>query len=140
MKSLIRILLALAITVFAATSCNDDDDDPGAQTNTQLITAGPWNFSSLTTNGPTGSDAFFTALFTGFSITFAADGTYTVTILGITEAGVWRFNVEETQFILDEGTMDESVSNIITLNATTFVFTFTESLGTPVVITITTTH
>ena len=139
MKSLIRILLALAITAFAATSCNDDDDDPGAQTNTQLITAGAWNFSSLSTGNAT-NDAFFTALFTGFSISFSADGTYTVTILGITEAGVWRFNVEETQFILDEGTMDESVSNIITLNATTFVFTFTESLGTPVVITITTTH
>jgi len=137
MKYLTRLLLAFLIILFI--SCNDDDDDPGTQTNTQLITAGAWRFSSLSTGNAT-NDAFFTALFTGFSISFSADGTYTVTILGITEPGIWRFNASETQFILDEGGMDESVSDIITLNATTFVFTFTESLGTPVVITITTTH
>jgi len=136
MKKLSRLLLAFLIIFF--TACNDDDD-PAVLTNTQLITAAPWLFSSLSTGDAT-LDTFFSALFTGFSITFAADGTYTVTILGITEPGTWRFNVEETQFVLDEGTMDESVSNIITLNTTTFVFTFTEDLGTPTVLTITTTH
>ena len=130
----------MTIVMFSTTSC---DDDSGPVTNTQLITAGPWIFSSAST-GDASLDIFVGALFTGFTLTFFADGTTTVVFPidpSSSGSGTWRFNVEETQVVLDEGTIDEQTSDIVTLNTTTFVFTISEDFGGGFIpITITTTH
>ena len=139
-NKLLSLMLMMAFVMFSITSCDDDD---GAVTNTQLLTSAPWIFQSLST-GDAMLDASLSLLFNGFNITFSADGTYTVNFPADPTSGgpgVWRFNVEETQLVLDEGTTNELVITIITLNSTTFVFTITEDVGAgPIPITLTTTH
>ena len=123
-KSILIFLLISGPLVYY--SCDDDSPPPGP-TNTDLLTADKW--VAVGVSGDSASIDELVMIFTGFEITFSTGGTYSVLIPSETpptDNGTWRFNVEETQLVLDEGTIDEQVSEVVILTETNFDFQITD--------------
>jgi hypothetical protein len=108
MKNLSKIFLlfvALGVTI-ATTSCNKEEEP----TNTELLTK-TWRITEVYINSQLASDTGFNS----FRLTFSTAGTYSLTYTGGAENGVWEFNADETQIIIDKGTADEFIWEILSL-------------------------
>ena len=96
-------------------SCSSSDEDPAPLTKMDIITASPWITDEIIAPDPL-SQALFEALFAEYSMSFKTDGTYLVSIAGITgDDGEWEFNQDETRILFDQGTNDESEFKILLL-------------------------
>jgi hypothetical protein len=120
-KTSLYSLFALFFALFIISSCEKKEEEPDK---TALLTNHVWNFDKLTTSS-TDPDILLAvnllgALMTGGTLTIAANGTYTMTLLGLPDAGTWELNDNETTFTLNKGTDDESVQEIIKLTSTVF--------------------
>ena len=75
-------------------------------------------------------EAFFEAEFSGefdnATIEFKSDNTYSATQDGDVETGTWSLNSDGSQLILDGGTIDESMLNIITSTSNSLILNFEE--------------
>jgi hypothetical protein len=102
------VLVATVITFNACDGGGEDVVDP-RQKNTELITSGTWNISTVMVDGLNKTD-----LFTGFTIQFASDGTYTTTNgLPVWQpAGTWSFINNEGTLILRDDGREITIDNI----------------------------
>ena len=122
MKKLLRYstITLLIFVVFALTGCEKDDNGDGPDKKT-LLTAHVWKYDKLTTTS-TDSEVqllinLLAAFMTNATANFAADGTYTITILDQPDSGTWELSADGTKLTFDKGTDDETVQSITTLTS-----------------------
>jgi hypothetical protein len=127
MKNLLRhsYLSILVIAILSMAGCEKKDDENGPDKKA-LLTAHIWKFESLTT---TSTDTqvqlavnLMAAFMTNATLNISADGTYTMTILGESDSGIWELNEDGTKLTIDKGTEDESVQTIVTLTSDVLEF------------------
>jgi hypothetical protein len=130
MKNLLRysVLSLLALSILAITGCKKDDEGNGPDKNS-LLTAHVWKFSTLTTSS-TDPDVqlivnLMAAFLTNSTISYAAGGTYTITMLGESDSGTWELSADGKTITVDKGTEDEGVHTIKTLTADVLEFSET---------------
>ncbi len=122
MKNLLRysLLTFLIFALFTLTGCENGDNGNGAD-KTVLLTAHIWKFDKLSTTSTDPeiqmSANFLSAFFTNSTLNFAADDTYTWTIMDMPTSGTWEWNADKTKITLDKGTEDEAVQTISTLTS-----------------------
>jgi len=120
MKNKIRLLslFSLFFALFIISSCEKKEEEPDR---TALLTNHVWKFSQLTTSSTNSNIQLgvnlAAALMTNATLTFAANGTYTMVVLSQPDAGIWELDASETTLTLNKGTEDESVQQIIKLTS-----------------------
>lgn len=105
------VILFLAVAAFAA--CTKEGVAPNAE---KALTRQPWNGDQVMINGEADTADFFGIK--DVQITFKDDGTYTDKEIstGDEDSGKWELNDEETQLILEKGTADEEVYELLDCN------------------------
>jgi hypothetical protein len=131
MKKILRysVLSFLILSILAITGCKKDDEGNGPD-KSSLLTAHVWKFSSITTSS-TDPDVqlavnLVAAFMTNGTMTYAAGGTYTITMLGQSDSGTWELSADGKTITVDKGTADETFHTIKTLTAD--VLEFSESV------------
>ncbi len=128
MKNPLRnfVLSIMVLAVLALTGCEKDDTTPDKSS---LMTAHIWKYNKLSTTSTDTDVQMFVnlmaALMTGSTMNFSTDGTFTMTVMDMTDSGTWELNPDGTKITIDKGTTDEAVQNIITLTSDVLEFSET---------------
>jgi hypothetical protein len=119
MKS-IQLLFVLILTLALVTSCKKDDEPEAAPTKTQLLTAKAWKLDKITASGFDVTSLLGAEVLGELgnsNIQFKTDGTYTSTnrTTNASTNGKWEFNTDQTQIILDKGSVGEMTLDVTQL-------------------------
>jgi hypothetical protein len=118
MKKQLASLIILIACLVAVSGCKKDDNKP--PTKTDILTAKAWKLQDILAFGQNvttlGLSSYLGSL-TNADFKFNRDGTYTATnrTTNAASQGKWEFGSNETQLILDKGTQDETIYEIVTL-------------------------
>jgi hypothetical protein len=126
MKRTTALLSLFALCALIVAGCTDNPASSSGDKKTTL-TAKTWKVTVFKEDG---ADLVPTGL-APTAYKFNTDGTYSVTILGITAPGTWEFNVDETNIITEKGTSKEANWYIQVLNSSSMKLkaTMTDSTG-----------
>jgi Lipocalin-like domain len=108
-------LLLIPLLFLATTACRDDDDGPQPENRHEILTAYPWKIKRVLGNGINITNFPEVSQFHNAQIKFNDDGTYTMTNDTETTTGTWAFAEDETKIILNAGTPEELVLDIVSL-------------------------
>jgi hypothetical protein len=120
---LFRLLIVLLVYL---TACGDKKNDPQPPTKTDILTAKIWKMNRVLGNGVDVTDMVAEmpelSQFKDMRFKFNADGSYTLTSAGGTQAGTWAFTENETKIVLDPNTDNTQTLEIVELkdNSTKF--------------------
>jgi|GEM_PF-3784164 len=103
------LLATVAIVALTAAGCTDSVDPNASKTT--LLTNNTWTTTKYTVGGNDYRQ------FVQQTTTFNADGTYSATFSNKTETGTWKFNVDETNLEMTEGSSGTVNWEILTLTA-----------------------
>jgi hypothetical protein len=120
MKS-IQLLFVLVFTLAIMSGCKKDDEPAAAPTKTQLLTAKAWKLDKIMALGFDVTSLLGAEVLGELgnsNIQFKTDGTYTSTnrTTNASSSGKWEFNTDETQLILDKGSVNELSLDLIQLS------------------------
>ncbi len=116
MKYRFSSIIAIILVAFLIASCGNE----AKQSNMQLLTTPVWIFSGATSTNATTYTLI--PLLSNSTYKFFGNGTYTFTYQAVGQAGTWQFNADQTQFILQKGTVNERTLNITKLEVSKFEF------------------
>ncbi|TNE54834.1 MAG: hypothetical protein EP338_05810 [Bacteroidetes bacterium] len=118
-------------------TCTYPTPDP-QPTNTELLTAGIWNFSEVSTTGGQALQNQMDTFFMNSTADFQTNGNLVFNFPNeptANETKTWEFMSNETQMILDKGTEKEDTIDVLTLNTTSLVIKFIdEDSGSPITV------
>jgi len=137
-----KVLLALILGLFVLQACNSDNEETS-----EADIVGKWTVSDLafdiTINGESLSEYFsedeadlFEPFFTetledefqDVSIEFKSDGTYSSEDSdGATDTGSWSLNSDGDVLVLDDGTADEFILNVVSSTNNTLILNYNET-------------
>lgn len=108
----------------------EDDGSCTFYTNTELLTASMWKFSSAASVDPA-TQTEFEIFLANMTMSFRANGSYDIVIPEDDEAGVengaWEFTAKETALLLGKGAEDEQTFAISTLTSATLILAVTNN-------------
>jgi hypothetical protein len=127
-KHLISLVACLAVVLFSIPACQKDND-PAPKTNTEKLSASSWTLFHADASGTDVTNNAYLACFKDNTITFAANGTFTVAenavVCSPSTAGsfTWNFQTNETVLVLSAPLFPggSSTFNVVSLTETELV-------------------
>lgn len=136
MKKITLLMSIFAILALSFTGCKKDEASTGANTK-ETLTSKTWNFSKMETNSTIAEiktlEAFMSAMMSGATFKFNADGTFAMTPVpgGLVdnETGTWTLADDNKTLTVTSGTENSvTVYTIASISSSELKFTQTDDL------------
>ena len=123
MKNILQLSVSTVflVALITMTGCKKDSNGENEADKKVLLTSHIWKLNDLSTTS-TDSNVqlavnLMKVLMGNATLNYTTRGTYTISLLGVSDSGSWEFNAGETSIIMDKGTADESEEIIVKLTS-----------------------